>query len=79
MLEFISDDEGTVIVDFVGRFERLAQDFRHICERARLPNISLPHLNKSTSGDYRRHYSNDTRDIVAGWAEADIEAFDYDF
>jgi hypothetical protein len=35
--------------------------------------------NRSTSGDYRRLYTDETRDIVAEWCRKDIEKFGYDF
>jgi hypothetical protein len=79
MYEFICDADGNVIVDFVGRYENLEQDFARICEQAGLPRFELPHLNQSTSGDYRKHYTSETRDIVAGWSRLDIEKFGYDF
>ena len=79
MAEFVSDDDYNPIVDFVGKYENLEADFRRACEQAHLGPIELPHLNRSTNGDYRKHFSPETRDIVAGWAARDIEMFDYDF
>ena len=79
MTEFISDDNGRVIVDFVGKYENLDGDFKSACKLAGLPTVELPHLNRSTSGDYRRLYTDETRDTVAEWCRRDIEKFGYDF
>ena len=79
MSEFVCDDEGNVIIDFIGKYENLSTDFRTVCQRAGLPSIELPHLNKSTSGEYRKYYTNETRDFVAKMAQKDIELFGYDF
>ncbi len=45
--EFLYDNQGHLLVDFVGRFERLQDDFNEICQRVGLPPTPLPHVNKS--------------------------------
>ncbi|UEX76752.1 sulfotransferase family 2 domain-containing protein [Spiribacter halobius] len=40
-------DNGRLMVDFVGRFERLESDFREICRRLELPCARLPFVNRS--------------------------------
>ena len=45
--DFICDELGTVMVDFVGRVESLQSDFDHICSRLGLAPITLPLLNVS--------------------------------
>jgi len=46
--DFICDQSGKIIMDFVGRFETLQSDFTKICQMMGLPDINLPHVNKST-------------------------------
>lgn len=46
--EYVCDKKGTVLVDFVGRFERLAEDFRRVADELCLPIRDLPHTNSST-------------------------------
>ncbi len=79
MSDFIRDPDGRVLVDFVGRYENLTADFHVVCERLKLPRAVLPHLNQSTTGDYRQLYTNETRDIVALWCARDIAEFGYEF
>lgn len=76
--DWICDQAGNIIVDFVGRFERLQEDFAEVC-RLVGRTASLPHLKKSTTTDYRKLYVPDTMDIVAQRFAADIERFGYVF
>ena len=46
--EFLVDAEGRQLVDFVGRFETLQDDFNTVCHRIGLSETPLPHVNKST-------------------------------
>jgi chondroitin 4-sulfotransferase 11 len=77
-LDYLTDDRGEVIVDFIGRYEALHQDFARVQERLGLP-VALPHVNRSVHGDYRAYYSDETRDIVARRFAGDIRFFGYDF
>ena len=36
-----------LLVDFVGRFETLQQDFHQVCDALSIPQTGLPHVNKS--------------------------------
>lgn len=77
-VDWISDEEGRCMIDFVGRFERLREDFRLVCERIGA-NAVLPHEKRSSNRDYRRVYQSLTADIVARWFARDIGAFGYSF
>jgi hypothetical protein len=77
--QFLTDDNGQIVVDFVGRFERLEQDFNHICDILSI-NTNLPHRNKSPiSRAYQELYTEENKEIVANWAKQDIELFGYKF
>jgi hypothetical protein len=45
--EFLFDQGGALIVDFVGRFENLQNDFNQVCARLGIRNSLLPHANSS--------------------------------
>ncbi len=79
MSDFIRDDNGALILDFVGRYETLQQDFSYICKEIGLPDSLLPHANQSTREDYRKYYDDETREIVRNWCSTDIAEFDYRF
>lgn len=76
--EFVLDDDGELIVDFVGHFESLAEDFVTVCERVGIP-AELPHINRSEHRAYREHYSPAARALVSEAYARDIELFGYDF
>ena len=76
--KFLVDSEGSLLVDYVGRFENLVQDYETICSRIGIPS-DIPHKKKSTHQDYRSYYNDDTAQLVADhWAE-DIRRFNYSF
>ncbi len=76
--DYVADEHGTVIVDFVGRYEALADDFARVAERLGL-EARLPHANTSAHGSYRDYYNDATRDVVARRFARDIEHFGYRF
>lgn len=75
---WLGDQEGRQLVDFVGRFERLHEDFAEVCRRIGV-EASLPHLKKSVRRDFRELYSAETRDLIARRFEGDIERYGYEF
>jgi sulfotransferase famil protein len=77
---FVTSKEGKIGVDFLGRFERLIEDFRFIQERIGLPRDELPWLQKArTAARYTDFYNNETRQITAERFRQDIEMFGYEF
>jgi hypothetical protein len=45
--DFVCNEAGNVIVDFLGRFENLRTDFNQVCQQLGLPPTQLPHINQS--------------------------------
>jgi len=52
---FFPDENGNLIVDFIGKFENFHEDLKYICGRVNIRDCQLPHLNKTCHKDYR-HY-----------------------
>ncbi len=54
------DREGKLLVDFVGKFEHLQQDFGRVCEHLGFADSNLPHINSSDkkSRELRRKTRN---------------------
>ncbi len=39
--------KGNLMVDFVGKFENIQNDFKQVCDQLGFPNSDLPHINQS--------------------------------
>lgn len=76
--DFVTDEGGNLIVDFVGKYENLEQDFQVVCTRTGIDE-KLPHLNQSSHRHYKKYYNKRTRDLVHKAFREDIEFFHYDF
>jgi len=74
----LTDASGRMIVDFVGYYEQLSDDFAKVCNRLGV-QASLPHLNKSVDRDYRTYFTPELRTKVARYFSRDIEMFGYTF
>ncbi len=79
-IDWITDENGKTIVDFVGRFENLQNDFNIICDKLYIKRIKLPHKNASRSDtSYRKFYDDETKKIIEKIFQKDIEFFSYKF
>jgi hypothetical protein len=78
-LDYITDERGSIIVDFVGRFENLDRDVSSVIAALGLPSRSLPLVNKSHHRHYSEYYSEETKTLVAERYSRDIQFFGYQF
>ena len=46
--DFLFDDSGNLLVDYLGKFERLEKDFDEVCRRIGISQVTLPHKNISS-------------------------------
>jgi hypothetical protein len=76
--DMLTNSRGQLLVDFVGRYETLDQDFALVAKTIGIA-AALPRLNRSDHRDYRTYYNGYTRQIVAETFRADIELFGYTF
>lgn len=72
----VCDQEGNPYVDFIGRFERLAEDWKVVQKRTGLPD--LPHLNRTVKDDWRDYYTVELVEMVYRRYQKDIEVFGYE-
>jgi chondroitin 4-sulfotransferase 11 len=79
-LDWFVDGSGNVLVDFIGRFERLNSDWRLVRTRLGI-NADLPEINVNPDRprDYTKYYTDSTKKIVRDRFAVDIEYFGYEF
>jgi hypothetical protein len=75
---FLTDSNGQLAVDFIGRCESIDADFAAICRRIGV-DATLGRENVTPHPPYRDHYTAETRAIVERHFAHDIERFGYEF
>ena len=78
-VDFISDEKGEIIVDFIGRFENLHADFKTVCNEIGLKAALYESHDATNSAHYRDQYFEWGRKIVTRVKADDIRHFDYEF
>lgn len=76
--DWLSDQQGNILVDEVYHFETLAEDFKTLRQKFSL-EAQLPHLKASKPVDYRRYYDEKSRAIVESCFAQDLKKFNYQF
>ena len=66
-------------VDYVMRFENLADDFRTVCGTLSISPTTLPRYNRSSREHYSKYYDDELRELVRARFAAEIERFGYIF
>ncbi len=66
-------------VDYIIRFENLAEDFRTVCEKVGISAATLPRYNRSNREHYSKYYDDELRELVRTQFAAEIERFGYTF
>jgi len=78
--DYLVDLHGKVIIDFIGHYENLQEDFNHVCQTIGIEPFQLPHKRKATDrSDFRHYYSDETAELVAKHFQRDIELLGYRF
>lgn len=77
--DYVLGPEGNLIVDFIGYYERLEDDFGEICRRIGVPASLPPPKARAPRQDYRSLYTDETRELVARAYARDVELFGYSF
>ncbi len=67
-----------LLIDYIGFYESVTQDFEEICERIGV-KAPLPRHNRSVHADYRDLYSDRLKRLVATRLAEDIEFLGYSF
>lgn len=77
-LNWITDPDGKIIVDYIGRYENLQEDIAFIKDKLKIEK-PLPHLRSSKRKHYSSYYDDVTKNIVGDYFKKDIEYLKYEF
>ena len=66
-------------VNYIMRFESLADDFRAVCKAIGISPSTLPQYNRSSRDHYSKYYDDEIRELVRTRFAAEIERFNYTF
>jgi hypothetical protein len=66
-------------LDYIMRFENLADDFRAVCTAISISPPTLPQHNRSSREHYSKYYDDELREFVRKRFAAEIERFGYTF
>ena len=91
----IVSDNGKLLVDYVGKYENIDEDFEYVRKKLEIPKKvrligdrepvdyeTLPHINKTVKkdhGHYRDYFNERTRGLVEKYYKKDLEVFEYEF
>lgn len=78
-LDYLCDEDGVSMVDFIGRFETLDQDFAAVTRHVYGASRPLPRTNASRRRPYVDYYTPELTAMVTEAYADDIAAFGYRF
>ncbi len=77
--KFITDENGGIMVDFIGRLEQLKKDLCVVANKTGIDLGKIPHKKKTRHRPYYEYYDDETLRIVGDMYGRDIELLGYDF
>jgi len=78
--DYLKDLDGTILVDFIGKYENLLADFEEACRHIGIIPPSLPHKREAKDRtDYRTYYDSHTAGLISDYFKQDIDTFGYSF
>ena len=79
-IDWLVNDKGVPLVDYVGKLENLDKEFPIICDRLGIPNVKIMHKNKSNHDVYTKYYtSNEMIEAVEKLWGKDVKLYNYKY
>jgi len=75
--QFITDNNGELMVDFVGKYESLVNAYQQVCTKIGIPSGRLFKVNSSIHNDYTEYYDDELSQAVFEFYHQDFELFGY--
>ena len=80
MIDYMVNLDGSLLIDYIGRFENLEEDWGEVCEQIGIPKAELPRKRISQGrSDYREYYDDELAELVANHYRRDLDLFGYTF
>lgn len=76
--EYLFDDNGNLLVDFVGKLENINEDYPLLANKINLP-VNINKLNESKHSAYTDVYTSYSKEFILKWHYKDIKYFNYSF
>jgi hypothetical protein len=78
--EYFYDNDNNLMVDYVGKFENLNDDFNKIAKEINIKETELPVKKKSSNrSSYKDYYSEKSQKLVEDYYKEEIQLFGYSF
>ena len=80
-VDYLTDADGNMLLDFVGKVERFGTDLAVVCDKLDINVDEIPHKNSShsSSAPYSSFYTPETEELIRERFKRDIEYFGYEF
>ncbi len=75
---FLTDENGDILVDYIGKLESFHHDFSIICNKLGIEPDKL-HINQSKPYDYKKCYNSETESLIGNLCHWEISQFNYSF
>ena len=78
-VDWFLDANGNSLLDFIGKFENLQNDFDLVCDLMGSKRQNLKHELKIIRKPYQQYYTEKTKKIIAKIYKKDIQYFGWEF
>ena len=75
----LTDAQGIMAMDYVGRYEALQDSMDEICKRLQIEPVLLKKRNVSEHKPYREYYDDELKSAVESFYKEDLKRFSYSF
>lgn len=76
---WIKSFDGSIPMDFICRFENLAEDTKTAFSKLGLDDVTLPHKIKGAKDDFREYFDDEANSLILKNFKEEISLFDYSF
>lgn len=77
-VQLLTDSDGEIALDYVGRYEDLQNSYDDICEQAGIATTELGRKNPSEHNAYAEYYDDELTELVADFYKDDLRSFSYE-